>query len=187
MSEVKHFAYMLRRAPLADRSILLITFLLTVFADLVVAVNVGVILAMLHFLRRMSETVETQPASARSLRAELDDLGLRELPPGVVVYEIAGPMFFGAVEKFERALLETHTLPRNLILRLDRVPFMDITGIQTLEEVAEALRRKKVHVLLCEANPRVLAKLETAGVVGPSTATAYCDTLHAALSQSIAA
>jgi SulP family sulfate permease len=184
MSDVKHFGHILRRAPPADRAILLITFLLTVFADLVVAVNVGVILAVLHFLRRMSETVETQPVSGPALAVELAKLGWPQLPPGVLVYEIAGPMFFGAVEKFERALLETHTLPRVLILRLDRVPFMDITGIQTLEEVIAALRKQKVAVVLCEANVRVLAKLENAGLLDSLGRQAYAPSLVAALSQS---
>jgi SulP family sulfate permease len=181
MSEAKHFGYILRHAPTADRFILVVTFLLTVFADLVIAVQIGVTLAILHFIRRMSEAVETQPADTRALRLELAEMGLQALPPGVLVYEIAGPMFFGAVEKFERALLETHTLPRALVIRLHRVPFMDITGIQTLEEVVAVLRRKRVAVLLCEANPRVQAKLSKAGVILREGSPPHCDTLREAL------
>jgi SulP family sulfate permease len=186
MSEVKHFGHILKRAPIADRVILVITFLLTVFADLVIAVNVGVLLAVLHFMRRMSDAVETQPVETHKLSAELSHLGLKALPSGVMVYEIGGPMFFGAVEKFERALLETHTLPRVLIIRLDRVPFMDITGIQTLEEVIVVLRKNKVAVLLCEANENVLEKLETAEVLDPKTPDGYYATLLAALERAIA-
>ena len=74
-------------------------------------------------------------------------------------------MFFGAVENFERALLNTHTDPDTLIMRLRRVPFMDITGIQTLEEAVDGLQARKVRVVLCEANERVYAKLEKAGVM----------------------
>jgi sulfate permease, SulP family len=180
MSEVKHFSLILRRAPVADRVILVITFLLTVFADLVVAVNVGVILAVLHFLRRMAETVETKPVDARSLQAELAEFGVRDLPHGVVVYEIAGPMFFAAVENFERALLQTHTLPKTLILRLAQVPFMDITGIQTLEEVLTELREQGVKVILCEANARVLTKLRNAEVL-PENGDGHVGTLRQAL------
>ena len=170
MSEAGHFAHILRRAPTADRVILVITFGLTVFADLVVAVNVGVTLAVLHFMRRMADSVETQQVSAQALKAELAEQGLGELPAGVMVYEIAGPMFFGAVENFERVLLQTRADPRALIVRLRRVPFMDITGMQTLEEVTAKLRKRGVKVLLCEANARVLGKLRKAGVVeqGPS-------------------
>jgi sulfate permease, SulP family len=183
MSESRRFVLLLKRAPRADRAILVITFLLTVFADLVVAVNVGVILAVLQFLRRMAATTETQPVGAQALKAELLQAGLSELPANVVVFEIAGPMFFGAVENFRRALLEMRPPPATLIVRLDRVPFMDITGIQTLEEVIGKLRKRGVRVLLCEANERVYGKLKTAGVVDDS----YRGTLHEALGLELAA
>ena len=165
MSEVHHFGDILKKAPRADRAILVITFLLTVFADLVVAVNVGMILAILHFLRRMAEVVETREMDTQALQLELAQHGVERLPPGVMVYEIAGPMFFGAVENFERALLQTHTDPKALIIRLRRVPFMDITGIQTLEAVIGKLRKRGIRVMLCEANARVLGKLRKAGVL----------------------
>ncbi len=181
MSEVKHVAFILRRAPTADRIILVITFFLTVFVDLVVAVNVGVILAVLHFLRRMAEAVETQQMDTGSLKNELEAQGLSALPPGVLVYEIDGPMFFGAVENFERVLLQTHTDPETLIIRLHRVPFMDITGIQTLEEVVGELHNRGVRVLLCEANERVLAKLRKAGVLDILGSDGYETHLGAAL------
>lgn len=165
MSDVRRFVEVMRTAPMADRWILLITFLLTVFADLIVAVNVGVILAVLQFLRRMAQTVETQPAPARGLKAELAEIGLAHLPTDVVVYEITGPMFFGAIENIRRPLLEIRPYPKTLIIRLDRVPFMDITGIHTLGETLQQLRKKGVTVILCEANERVREKLSRAGVL----------------------
>ncbi len=185
MSEMKHFARILLKAPRADRAILVITFGLTVFADLVVAVNVGVILAILQFMRRMADSVETQPMSAQALKGELAERGLVDLPPGVLVYEVAGPMFFGAVEHFERALLQIHADPQTLIIRLHRVPFMDITGMQTLEEVIGKLRQRGLRVLLCEANVRVLRKLRTAGVLQGRPPQDYCATLSAALSAAL--
>jgi len=177
MSEVKHFAHLLKTAPIADRLILLITFVLTVFADLVVAVNVGMILAILHFLRRMSDAVETLPVDETELHTELAQHGIQHLPPDLLVYEIAGPMFFGAVENFERALVQTQADPKILIIRLRRVPFMDITGIQVLEEVMQKLRRRGIRVMLCEANERVLAKLQRAGVINEGSAEDYVDHL----------
>ncbi|MBA3589199.1 SulP family inorganic anion transporter [Methylibium sp.] len=186
MSEARHFARILRRAPNADRAILVITFGLTVFADLVVAVNVGVILAIMQFMRRMADSVETQPVHAPALMSELAEHGLVELPPGVLVYEIAGPMFFGAVEHFERALLQTHADPQTLIIRLHRVPFMDITGIQTLEEVIDKLRKRGLRVLLTEANGRVLGKLRKAGVVAALHTDDYCASFQAALTRAVA-
>ncbi len=181
MSEAHRFIHILMRAPNADRVILLVTFLLTVFVDLVVAVNVGVIIAILHFLRRMSEVVETREVGAAALASELGALGLTELPAGVMVYEIDGPMFFGAVDNFERALAQTGTDPQTLIIRLCRVPFVDITGLQTLEEAVADLVKRGVVVILCEANARVLAKMKKTGVVGSDTSAKYCDTLGAAL------
>ena len=177
MSEVKHFAHLLKTAPIADRLILLITFVLTVFADLVVAVNVGMILAILHFLRRMSDAVETLPVDETELHTELARHGIQHLPPDLLVYEIAGPMFFGAVENFERALVQTQADPKILIIRLRRVPFMDITGIQVLEEVMQKLRLRGIRVMLCEANERVLAKLQRAGVINEGSAEDYVDHL----------
>jgi len=165
MADVRHFVQMARRAPRADVAILLVTFGLTVFADLVVAVNIGVILATLHFLNRMSSSVEVRQATNEELQQEVALQGLGQLPPGVLVYSVEGPFFFGAVENFERALAGTHTDPRILIIRLRWVPFMDITGLQTLEEAIRDLQRRGVRVILSGANERVQAKLEKAGVI----------------------
>lgn len=165
MSELKHFSRMVKRAPRADVAILLITFSLTVFADLVVAVNIGVILAMLQFMRRMAASVEMQHLSEQDLTPELTHEGFSKLPDGVMVYSIEGPFFFGAVENFERALAQTHTDPHTLLIRLRRVPFMDITGLQSLEEAIEHLKKRGVEIMLCEANDRVKARLGKTGIL----------------------
>lgn len=186
MSDVPHFVRMARRAPMADVAILLVTFGLTVFADLVVAVNAGVLLATLHFLRRMSTSVEIQPHNSVEAGAR-NEAGLPDnVPDDVLVYSINGPIFFAAVDTFERALASTHTDPRALVLRLDRVPFMDITGIQALEEIIDKLRDRNVDVILCEANTRVEIKLERAGIIGDGAKARYASTLEEALSGEIA-
>jgi SulP family sulfate permease len=163
MSDAPHFVRLVRRAPRADVAILLVTFVLTVFTDLVIAVNIGVILAMLQFLRRMSASVEVAP------QEEL--LPGERLPPGILVYAIEGPLFFGAVESLERALAQTHTDPRWMIIRLNRVPFVDATGLQTLEEVVKKLEKRGVQVLLTEANERVRMKLARMEIIGGRTGT----------------
>ncbi len=165
MSEVKHVIKLVRRAPRADVAILAVTFCLTVFVDLVVAVNIGVILAILHFMLRMSSSVEVQQQTDEHLMKELEEQNLSSLPPGVMVYVVEGPFFFGAVENFEFALANTHTDPRVLILRLNWVPFMDITGIQALEEAIGDLHKRGVRVILTGAKPSVEAKLRRAGVL----------------------
>ena len=181
MSEARHFVRMARRAPPADVVILLVTFGLTVFVDLVVAVNIGVILATMHFLRRMASSVEVQEQTAQQLQEEYGHRGL-EVPPGVLVYRVEGPFFFGAVENFERALASTHTDPEVVILRLRWVPFIDITGLQTLEEVVLDLQRRKVRVMLTGANERVAGKLEKAGVLELLGRENFCRDLPHALS-----
>lgn len=168
MSDAPHFIKMVRRAPRADVLILLVTFALTVLADLVVAVNIGVILATMHFMRRMASSVDVQQVSEQELRHELAQQGhqgLVALAPDVLVFAIEGPLFFGAVENFERALAITHGVPRALIISLRKVPFIDITGLQTLEEVLQDLIKRGVRVMLTGANLRVEAKLEKAGII----------------------
>lgn len=164
MSEAKHFVRMIRRAPKADVAILLITFTLTVFTDLVTAVNIGVILATLQFLRRMATSVEVKRATEEEITQEFAHLGLT-IPSEILVLTVEGPFFFAAAESFERALAGTHTDPKVLIIRLKWVPFMDMTGLQTVEEVICDLQKRGVTVLLSGANDRVNAKLSKAGII----------------------
>lgn len=184
MSELKHFKRMVQRAPRADVAILLITFGLTVFSDLVIAVNIGVILAMLHFMRRMASSVEVRQVVKAELESAPRPDGDTHLPPEVLVYTIEGPLFFAAAETFERVLAQTHTDPRVLVIRLNRVPFMDITGLQTLEEVIQQLHKRGIVVKLCEANRKVLGKLDKAGILDEIGTQHYHGELHAALATS---
>lgn len=165
MSEAKHFIKLIQRAPHADVIILLVTFFLTIFVDLVVAVNIGVILAILHFLLRMAESVEVQQQTEEQLTREFASQNIPTLPADVLVYAIEGPFFFGAVEIFERALASTHSDPRVLIIRLRWVPHIDITGLQAMEEVIQDIQKRGVRVIVSGANPRVETKLRKAGII----------------------
>ena len=181
MSEAHHFLRMVRRAPRNDVFILLTTFVLTVFVDLVVAVNIGVILASLLFMQRMTAAVAVQAHSESDIHEELTAEGLPALPKGVLVYSIEGPFFFGAVETFERVLSQTRTDPRVLILRMGGVPFMDITGLQALEEAIQQWQKRNVRVVLCELTTRVetkLRKAELLTLLGP-------DNVHARFADAI--
>jgi len=144
--------------------------LLTVFVDLVVAVNIGVMIAIFHFLRRMAASVETREIAEDVLKR----------PDGVMVYEVDGPMFFAAIESFERALKHTATDPETLVIRLRRVPFIDATGLQSIEEVVADLHRRGVQVLLCEANPMVLEQMRKSRLVGEHSEAEYCDSIEQA-------
>ena len=182
MSEVPHVVRLIRGSPAADVAVLLITFALTVFVDLVVAVNVGVILAALMFMRRMSLAVEVRP----HFEGSSDDMGQATLPagplpPGVVVYSIDGPMFFGAAEKLERTLAHIQRPATTLILRMSQVPFVDATGISAIEEIITDFLKHGASVLLSEVRPNVLRKLERAGVIRHLGSDNATDTLALAI------
>jgi sulfate permease, SulP family len=161
MSEARHFVDLLKGAPPSDKSLLLITFLLTVFADLVIAVNVGVLLAALLFMKRMSEAVTIESETEATL-ASVCPVGV---PPGVQIYSIDGPLFFGAAATFERTLAGLHDQTRVLILRLGLVPMADATAMQTLDDLTRHFQKRGVQVLLCEAHPRINAKLANFGLL----------------------
>jgi sulfate permease, SulP family len=180
MSDARHMVQMIRRAPRADVAVLLVTFGLTVFTDLVIAVNVGVILATLHFLRRMSTAVEVQQLSESDIERELRDSSPVSVPPGVLVFHIDGPFFFAA-ETFERELERARADPRALVIRLADVPFTDITGLQTLEEAIQHLQGRGVRVFLCEANQRVKTKMRRAGLLNLDGPDGYTGSFSVAL------
>ena len=173
MSDAPQFVRMARTAPTADSVILLITFALTILTDLVIAVNIGVILAMLQFLRRMASSVEVRAVAAEGV------------PPGVLVFSIDGPFFFGAVDSLERALADAPARARAVVLRLGNVPFIDVTGLQSLGQAMRGLERHGVPVLMCEANGRVLRKLLRAGLVRLGSKRRYYSTLALAVAQCV--
>ncbi|MDQ2641636.1 MAG: SulP family inorganic anion transporter [Pseudomonadota bacterium] len=168
MADLPIFMNLLGRASNADRALLLVTFCLTVFVDLVVAVNVGVVVAALLFMRRMSDHVEVkeQPEAAEDIAAAASGA----LPKSALVYRIDGPFFFGAAEKLERTLERTPMGVSSFVLRLGAVPFMDATGMRALEKVVQRFQRRGVRVLFCGMNERVADSVQRAGLlelVGP--------------------
>jgi SulP family sulfate permease len=163
MSEVRHFIRLIRGAPKPDVVVLLLTFLLTVFVDLVVAVNVGVILAALLFMRRMSDAVRVE-AGHEEPSSQPDDIASANAR-GVIIYSIEGPLFFAASDKLERSLQHIRRPTTTLVLRLGNMPFVDATGIFALEEIITDFQRHGATVLFTEVRPNVLYKLERAGVI----------------------
>lgn len=158
MSEAQHALHLLKRAPRADIVIFFTTFLVTIFVDLVAAVNIGVILAVLHFLMKMSTSVEIQPHDI----TEEENLAASH---NARVYAINGPVFFGAVETIQEMLSNESTPPQVLVLYLRWVPLIDMTGINALEEVILSLQERGVRVMLCGAKTSVLNKLKKAGLL----------------------
>lgn len=162
MSDVPHFMHMIKHAPRYDVLVLLTTFLLTIFTNLVVAVNVGVILSMLLFVRHMSQVITVEEQKHELVNGELEGNGL-SLPADTIVYRIQGPLFFGVAEKIEHALAVTHSDPKAIIFRLKEVPFMDMTGLQTFSEIIKQFHQRGVIIYLCEANQRITKKIMRMG------------------------
>lgn len=162
MSDVPNFIRLIRVAPRADSLILLITFFLTIFTDLVVAVNVGVVLAILQFMRKMVFSVDVHAIH----HTEIEPQFQKELEhhPEMLVYTIEGPLFFGAVSAFERSLAHIDKDPKSLILRFESVPFVDLSGLKMLNEIVKHLKKRGIEVYLCEANPQVRRHMYRAGL-----------------------
>ena len=157
MAELDHFAHVLKVAPRSDVAVLLTCFLLTVIVDMVIAVSVGVVMAALLFMRRMAEV-----SSVRLV--DEHPMGLtRKLPRGVVAYEIAGPLFFGAAQKAMAALQTVDKAVRVVILDLRSVPALDATGLVGLESAFERLHRADVLVVLGGVQPQPLRAMARAG------------------------
>jgi SulP family sulfate permease len=150
MSEVHTFLGIAKVAPKSDVIVLLTCFSLTVLFDMVVAVSIGVVLAALLFMRRMAELTE-----AGSILTEQDETSQARLPPGVALYEINGPLFFGAAQKAMEALSSTSIdTYRVLILHLGKVPVIDATGLAALENAIQSLMRRKKAVVVAGPLPR---------------------------------
>ncbi len=166
MSQLDRVVRTARRAPRSDVAIMVVTLCLSVFADLSIAVEAGVILALLNFVRRMSASVEVRTLAHDELIARLPAEQADNLPEGVLVYTVDGPFFFGATEQFESALLHTGTDPKAVVIKLVNVPFIDLTGLVALRDVVDALHRRGVEVALCGANDNVAARLVRSHISG---------------------
>lgn len=147
--------------PRSDVAVLLTTFTLTVLVDLTIAIEAGVVLAAFLFMKRMAEvtniTAVTREFSDDEAGGRTDELPA--LPPGVLVYEINGPFFFGAAEKFKETVGRTASPPRALIIRMRNVPAMDSTGMNALRQLIRRFRSDHTLVLLTEVHAQPLVAL----------------------------
>jgi len=181
MGEWRNFAR-LRGWPKSDTSVFVISFVLTVIADLTLAVEVGLILAAFLFIRRVSETTQITSVDERALDlAPADSLHGKEVPPGVMVYQVAGAFMFGAADKLETALRGSDRQPDVLILGMKRVMAMDATGIHRLEELHHKLRRHGRWLVLAGPHTQPLMALSNAGFIAHIGAENVCENVDAAL------
>ncbi len=150
------------QGPRSDAVVMAVTFLLTVLIDLTVAVQAGMVLAAFLFMRRMAEVTDVRawsPDDAEDDATDPNAIAGRVVPPGVEVYEVNGPFFFGAATKFRDTIATVSDRPRVLIIRMRQVPAIDATGIHALREVAEKCRAEGTRVILSDVHARPMAAL----------------------------
>jgi SulP family sulfate permease len=158
------------RGPKSDSAVLLTTFFLTLFVDLTVGIGVGIVLASFLFMRRMSEVTGVRSLS-REIEEDIDELAdpdtitTRSIPEGVEVYEIDGPFFFGAAEKFKDTLADVVGKPKVLIVRMRHVPAIDSTGLNILRDLVRRTKRDRTLLLVSELQEQPRAAIRRSGLL----------------------
>jgi SulP family sulfate permease len=180
MSEARHFARLLRIAARSDVIVMVTCFTLTVVFDMVVAVTVGVVLAALLFMRRMATTIKVELDTPKEHGLSI------ELPPGVRLYEIAGPMFFGAAKSAMEVIAAVgNRNDHTFVLNMERVPTIDATGLVALESVLDRLFRSRIKVIFAGLTPEVADLLDRAGIKREPGRLAYAPDIETAISMAI--
>ena len=174
----------LMKNPKSDVSVLLITFFLTIIFDITVAIEVGLIIACLLFMKRVSEMTDVK-VIMDEINEESDiikgNLEHITIPKGVEVYEINGPYFFGAGNRFEEIMAAFGDRPKVRVIRMRKVPFIDSTGIHNLTNLCEMSRKENIQVVLSGVNPSVHAALEKAGFYASVGKENICSHINLAL------
>lgn len=188
MSEWRAFLGILK-GPKADTLVLLTTFLLTVLIDLTVAIEIGMVLAAFLFMRRMAQISNVRSITNQLLEEEVDDPEATEkfiIPKGVEVYEVNGPLFFGAAHNFKESLnIIGKKPPKILIIRMRQVPIIDATGLHNLKEVLKRLTTSgKTQVMLSGVQPEVYEALMQAGILEMLGEANVCVNIREALQRS---
>jgi SulP family sulfate permease len=173
MSEWRTFKSLLR-SPRSDVAVLLVTFLLTVAVDLTVAIEVGMIVSLMLFMKNMSESVRINPLTRavqeeRKPEAEPEVWPKERFPAGVEVFDVQGPLFFGAAQRFEETLNEMRVRPKAVLVRVREVHHIDATGLHALEQFSRHCRHSGTRFLLVGADAEarsVLAKSGLAEYIG---------------------
>ena len=183
MSEWRSFKKVLR-SPLSDVAVMLVTFTLTVMVDLTVAIEVGIVLAALLFMRRMSEVSQVN-AITRDLQDEREEeesaISKPVIPEGVEVFELYGTLFFGAVDQFTESMRFLENKPKVLILETKHLLAIDATGLRALDELVYQLSQQKTHFLLSGIHKQPLFAMQQSGLLDRLGENNVCGSLDEAL------
>jgi SulP family sulfate permease len=186
MSEWRTFRSLLKN-PKSDVTVLLTTFLLTVVFDLTIAIEIGLLLAMLLFMRRMMETTKVSVTTESIDLSEDGEMPHHEevlkVPKGVEVYEINGPFFFGIANKFDECMRRMGDKPVVRIVRMRKVPFMDSTGLHNLESLCRLSQKENIRIILSGVNPKVHELLIKNGMDRRIGAENICSHINEALAK----
>ncbi len=177
------FANLCKTAPKSDIIVLLMTFALTVIFDLVVAIEAGMIIACLLFMKRMSEETEVRGWTYYDDESDPDAIELRDIPKGIRVYEISGPMFFGAADRLADITLKDFT--KCLVIRMRGVPAVDATAMHSLEQLYEDCKRHNVQLVFSHVNEQPYKTMQKDGFVDLIGADNFCAHIDDALARAI--
>ena len=184
MSGWRTFVRMVKTAPKSDIVVLIITFLLTLFFDLVIAIEFGMVLAAFLFLKRMSDIAEVRQWTYRDPMEEdklSEEVDLKYVPKNTIVYEIFGALFFGAANVFTKI---EHGEGKNvLIIRMRNVPVMDISGLEALEEILETCKKRDLTLILSHVNEQPYHVMEKAGFIEKIGTENICENIDASLAR----
>ena len=186
MSEWRTFRSLLKN-PKSDVAVLLATFFLTVIFDLTIAIEIGLLLAMLLFMRRVAETTKISISTDEIKLTDNSDVTAKEdvltLPKGVEVYEIDGPFFFGIANKFDACMQTIGDKPLARIIRMRKVPFMDSTGLHNIESLLRLSEDEGIRLILSGVKPEVRQMLVTSGFADKIGEEYICDNINAAIAK----
>ncbi|MDD4609243.1 MAG: sulfate permease [Bacteroidaceae bacterium] len=187
MSEWRTFKSLLK-SPKSDISVLLVTFFLTIIFDLTIAIEVGLVIACVLFLRRVMETTAISVITDELNPNNETDMNITEdkipIPNGIEVYEIDGPYFFGVATKFEELMMQLNNRPTVRIIRMRKIPFIDSTGIHNLTNLCRLSQKDHVTIVLSGVNDKVHNVLEKAGFNDLIGKENICSDINAALERS---
>ncbi len=176
MSEWREFSELVRTSPKSDVAVLVATFSLTVLFDLVVAIEIGMVMAAFLFMKRMSDVTDVMSWKYIEEEDDPDSLSLRSVPEHTRVYEINGPMFFGAADKFMK--IDTDKSVKCVILRMRSVSAIDATALHSLQKVYEKCKKNDIILVLSHINEQPLNVMTKAGfdeVIGQDNMCAHID------------
>ncbi|MBR2354554.1 MAG: sulfate permease [Clostridia bacterium] len=178
MSEWRHFVKICKTAPLSDILVLVLTFLLTVIFDLVVAIAVGLLLAAILFIKKMIDVTNIRPWTAADERSESDGGRLKSIPDRVAVFELNGPMFFASADKFHFPMKDGD---RVMILRMRNVPSLDGAAVESLMELVHTCRSRNMKLLISHVNEQPLAVMKRSGFYDAVGAENFMENIDEAL------